>query len=149
MKTHTISCGGYELTLRLTARSLVAYIKAHGIGGVPPLTDIMSAVDSLDKQITLFTAALRHAGNDNEVQDGAALIDLLADEGKGDAYRRELIVALATDVGLLDPDQAVVLGLAAKNGSDVLADNLANVLRRKGVEPGADDSAPQTAENPT
>ena len=142
MKTYHLTLeDGTELTLRLTSASIAAYVKAHGIPGAALLTDIVSAADDIEKQITLFSKALQHPGNNNQIKDGGKLLDLLADEGKGAAFRRTLIIQLAHDAGICSNEQAADLERAAVEGGAVLVSNLAAVLARSNAA-GEDEETP-------
>lgn len=131
MKTYNLTLeDGTELTLRLTSTAIAAYVKAHGIPGAALLTDIAAAADDIEKQITLFSKALQHPGNNNKIKDGGRLLDLLADEGKDAAFRRTLIIQLAHDAGICNDAEAAELERSAAAGGAILVSSIAAVLAR-------------------
>lgn len=146
LKTYDITLeDNTVLRLRLTSRALSNYIKAHGIDGAAPVVSVLNAVNSIDAQIALFTAALK-CDSKNAIQDGAVLIDRLNDEDRGDAYRRGLITYLAAGAGLITLDKlSEVLEATVQDGEELLSKVL-SFLRH---EPFQSEASASAEENPT
>ena len=113
--------------LRLSALTLAQYAKDIGSSG-NTLFAVMDALDDMDKQGALFTAALTFKGNENNVQSGFELIDMLADAEYGPLEIKELIVSLAADSGIISKVDAAKLVAAIKTGSEKLYDAAVAVL---------------------
>lgn len=135
--------------LRLSASKLAEYAKEIGSGG-NTLFAVMDALDDLDKQGALFTAALSYKGNPNEIHDGFELIDMLADAKYGPLGVKQLIIELAEDAGILTNVDASKLVGAIKAGSDKLYDAAVAVLSGDLSNLNAPAQAAETQEeNPT
>lgn len=150
MKTYDLhlECGK-TVSLRLTSRAISAFIKEHGINGAAPLVSVINAANSMEATIALLTAAMRYPGavQDMSVPTGAELIDLLADEGRGDVYLKRLVVQLALDAGLLDGDAAAELAQAMADNSGIVVSQMAKLLRQAG-DGGETSDGEEPEENP-
>ena len=135
--------------LRLSASKLAEYAKEIASGG-NALFAVMDALDDLEKQAALFTAALDYKGNPNTLHDGYELIDMLADAKYGPLGVKQLIVQLAEDAGIIAKVDADKLTAAIKTGNDKLYDAAVAVLSGdlSGL-PNAKQETEETAENPT
>ena len=100
MKHMKIILGEETVQLRLSAANLAQYAKDSGSNG-NTLFAVMDALDDMDKRGALFTSALSFKGNENTVQSGFELMDLLADAEYGPIEVKELIVNLAVDAGII------------------------------------------------
>lgn len=127
MKVTTIAINGIEITLRLTASGLATYAEAIGAGG-NSFFAIMDALDDLQKQGRLFTAALTYKGHNNTVTDGMDLVDMMADAEWEPIKKKELIIQLAQKSGVVGNADAARLQAAVKSGSEKLYDTAVAVL---------------------
>ena len=134
--------------LRLSASKLAEYAREIGSGG-NTLFAVMDALDDLEKQAALFTAALTYKGNPNEIHDGFELIDMLADAKYGPLGVKQLIVQLAEDAGIITTVDATKLAAAIKTGSDKLYDAAVAVLSGDLSGLPSKQEAEETEENPT
>lgn len=149
MKVRIITIYDDTITMRLTAAKLAEYASSIGSGG-NALFSVMDALDDLEKQGALFTAALNYKGNNNTVLDGFDLIDMMNDADWDPMRRKELIVDLAEKGGVIGKVEATKIMAAIKAGSDklyeaavaVLSGDMANLPAAP-----AQDAEPQ--ENPT
>lgn len=149
MKVRIITIYDDTITMRLTAAKLAEYASSIGSGG-NTLFSVMDALDDLEKQGALFTAALNYKGNNNTVLDGFDLIDMMNDADWDPMRRKELIVDLAEKGGVIGKVEATKIMAAIKAGSDklyeaavaVLSGDMANLPAAP-----AQDAEPQ--ENPT
>lgn len=152
MKAMTLVLDDTAVFLRLSASKLAEYAKEIGSGG-NTLFAVMDALDDLEKQAALFTAALNYKGNPNKIHDGYELIDMLADAKYGPLGVKELIVNLAVESGIMTVVDAAKLVAAIKTGSAKLYDAAVAVLSgdMSGL-PAANqeaEAAQETEENPT
>lgn len=140
---------GKTVHLRLTSRALSNFIEKHGIEGAAPVVSVINAVNSLEATIALLSAAMRYPGAvvDKDISTGAELIDLLADEDKGDIFLKGLVVQLARDAGLLDDAGASELANAMGANSALVVTKIAQLLRLDGG--GEESQTPEDGENPT
>lgn len=127
MKSMKLTLGDATVHLRLSALTLAQYAKDIGSSG-NTLFAVMDALDDMDKRGALFTAALTFKGNENNVQSGFELIDMLADAEYGPIEVKELIVNLAVDAGIISKVDAAKLVAAIKTGSEKLYDAAVAVL---------------------
>lgn len=127
MKHKKIVLGDTTVHLRLSALTLAQYAKNIGSSG-NTLFAVMDALDDMDKQGALFSAALTFQGNENTVHSGFELIDMLADAEYGPLEIKELIVSLAADSGIISKVDAAKLVAAIKTGSEKLYDAAVAVL---------------------
>lgn len=150
MKHMKIVLGDETVCLRLSALTLAQYAKDIGSSG-NTLFAVMDALDDIDKRGALFTAALTFKGNENEVQSGFELIDMLADAEYGPIEVKELIVNLAVDAGIISKVDAAKLVAAIKTGSEKLYDAAVAVLSGDMSKLPAQQEQPTetTEENPT
>ena len=153
MKTKKLILDDKAVYLRLSAAKLAEYANAIGSGG-NTLFAVMDALDDLQKQAALFSAALTYKGNPNEITEGFDLIDMLADAEYGPLDVKELIVQLAEESGVMSKVDAAKVLAAIKTGSEKLYEAAVAVLSGdmsslsaapQGAEPAAEDAA----ENPT
>ena len=149
MKATKLVLDDTAVFLRLSASKLAEYAKEIGSGG-NTLFAVMDALDDLEKQAALFTAALTYKGNPNEIRDGFELIDMLADAKYGPLGVKELIVNLAVESGIMTVVDAAKLVAAIKTGSAKLYDAAVAVLSgdMSGL-PAAEQKAEEPEENPT
>lgn len=148
MKTFDLNLEGDKIvSLRLTSQALSKYIKEHGIPGAAPVVSVLNAVNDLDALMALLTAAMRYKGAvaDKDIPTGGELLDLLADEDRGDLYVRGLVVRLALDAGLLDEAGAHELEEAMAANSALVVSKVAQLLRLD----GGDAPAQEEGANPT
>jgi hypothetical protein len=149
LKTYDITIGDdITLRMRLTSRALAAFIAKHGVKDVAPVVSVLNAANHIDAQIALFTAALK-CDPSNAIQDGAELIDILTDEGKGDSYRRELIACLADSCGLIEAGRLPDIRSAMLYNESSVMDNVIAILRREQLDDDTQAPAEATTENPT
>lgn len=150
MKHKKIVLGDTTVHLRLSALTLAQYAKDIGSSG-NTLFAVMDALDDMDKQGALFSAALTFQGNENTVQSGFELIDMLADAEYGPLEIKELIVSLAADSGIISKVDAAKLVSAIKTGSEKLYDAAVAVLSGDMSKLPAQPEQPTdtTEENPT
>lgn len=149
MKAKKLILDDKAVYLRLSAAKLAEYANAIGSGG-NTLFAVMDALDDLEKQAALFTAALNYKGNPNEIHDGFELIDMLADAEYGPLGVKQLIVELAEEAGVMNKVDAAKVVAAIKAGSDKLYDAAVAVLSgdMSGL-PAAEQKAEEPEENPT
>lgn len=152
MKAMKIVLEDKAVYLRLSAVNLAQYAKDIGSGG-NTLFAVMDALDNLDKQGALFSAALTYKGNPNEIHSGYDLIDMLADAEYGPLDVKQLIVELAEDAGVMSKVDAARVLTAIKAGSERVYEAAVAILSGDmsslpGTFQNADDGA-NTAENPT
>ena len=149
MKVTTIVLNGIEITLRLTASGLVAYAEAIGTAG-NSFFAIMDALDDIQKQGRLFTAALTYKDNNNPVTDGLQLIDMMADADWDPVKKKELIVQLAQKSGVVGNVDAARLLAAIRSGTEKLYDTAVAILSGDMSNLENDtQNAEEPAENPT
>ena len=132
---------GKTVQLRLTARGIKNYLEKNDLSGVAPVVGVMSAVSNMDALIDLLTNALKFNGaQKGNLADGADLIDHLADEGKGSAFLRELVVRLACDAGLVDEEDVPRLLEAMDMDRSKIVSGIVQILKGKddGKEPAKD-----------
>lgn len=135
--------------LRLSASKLAEYAKEIGSGG-NTLFAVLDALDDVEKQAALFTAALTYKGNPNEIHDGFELIDMLADAKYGPLGVKELIVKLAEDAGIITVADAAKVASAIKAGSEKLYKAAVAVLSGDIPDVSGAEKAPENdEENPT
>ena len=149
MKARIITLGDNAVYLRLSAAKLAEYAASIGSQG-NTLFAVLDALDDLQKQAALFTAALTFKGHPNEITDGFELIDMLADAEYGPMGVKQLIVELAEAAGVMNKVDAVKVVTAIKTGSDKLYDAAVAVLSGDMSSlPAMDQKAEETEENPT
>ena len=149
MKVMTITLNGVTITLRLTAAKLAEYAASIGSGG-NTLFAVMDALDDLEKQIKLFTAALNYKGNGNTILDGSDLIDMLNDAEYDPIAKKQLIVDLAEKGGVIGAVDAAKIMAAIKTGSDKLYEAAVAVLSGDMSNlPTTPTQDAETQENPT
>lgn len=141
MKYLELPVNGKILKLRLTTLKLQNYIKANGDRSASPLLSVLDAMESLEKEAALLTAALSWPGteNTNAIKDGYQLLDELADDGKSTTDVKELILRLAVDAGLLAEEDGQALIDSLKPGNDKMIATMSQVLRLE--RPDLADSA--------
>lgn len=127
MKATKIILDDKAVYLRLSALNLAQYAKDIGSSG-NTLFAVLDALDDLDKQGALFSAALTYKGNPNEIHSGFELIDMLADAKYGPLGVKQLIVELAEDAGIITKADTAKLVAAIKTGNDKLYDAAVAVL---------------------
>lgn len=152
LNVHTIEAGGQELTMRLSSKALCAFLEKHKIDGASALISVMGAIDDQAAKAALFTAALRHPGNKNTINDGNDLIDLLTDDGWGRDQLNGLVAQLAKDAGLLDAEEFMRMRNAVTINGGKMVDTLEKLLTGNREEPETTQepqSAPDAGENPT
>ena len=149
MKAKKLILADKAVYLRLSAAKLAEYTNAIGSGG-NTLFAVMDALDDLQKQAALFSAALTYKGNPNEITEGFDLIDMLADAEYGPLGVKQLIVELAEEAGVMNKVDAAKVVAAIKTGSDKLYDAAVAVLSGdlSGL-PAAEQKAEEPEENPT
>lgn len=149
MKAKQIILDGKAVYLRLSAFKLAEYANKIGSTG-NTLFAVLDALDDLPKQAALFEAALGYSGNPNEIHDGYALIDMLADAEYGPVAVKTLIVQLAQDAGIISNVDATKVIAAIKTGSEKLYEAAAAVLSGDVSGLTAVNPEPEKAEeNPT
>ena len=149
MKVMNLNLEHVQVSLRLTASKLAAFASETGASG-NTLFAVMDALDDLQKQGALFTAALTYKGNNNAMQDGFDLIDALADEGYTPIKIKELILSLAEASGIIGRDDAAKVLAAIKSGSEKLYDAAVAVLSGDmSALPVNNQNTEKTEENPT
>jgi hypothetical protein len=149
MKAKKLILDDKAVYLRLSAAKLAEYANAIGSGG-NTLFAVMDALDDLQKQAALFSAALTYKGNTNEITEGFDLIDMLADAKYGPLGVKQLIVELAEEAGVMNKVDAAKVVAAIKAGSDKLYDAAVAVLSgdMSGL-PAMEQKAEEPEENPT
>lgn len=151
MNMLNITVGSTTVTMRLSARKLQDYIKKCCNNASSPLLAIMDAVDSLENQAELFTAALNHKGNLNAVKDGYELLDMMADANYTPVQRKKLVIDLAEYSGMIEENDGDTLRSALDRGERKFIDTVATVLA--GENPKDKDEHSQDiqaeTENPT
>ena len=150
MKVTTIVLNGIEITLRLTASGLADYAEAIGSGG-NTLFAVMDALDDMQNQGKLFTAALTYKGHHNTVTDGFDLIDMMADAEYEPAQKKKLIVDLAEQAGVIGKVDAAKIRAAIKAGNDKIYDAAVAILSgdMSNLPAAPQQEGEETAENPT
>ena len=149
MKVMNLNLEFVQVTLRLTASKLAAFAAEAGSGG-NTLFAVMDALDDLDRQGALFTAALTYTDNNNTLQDGFDLIDALADAGYTPVQKKELILELAEASGIIGRDDAAKVRAAIRTGSAKLYDAAVAVLSGEIPDlPVAEPGEGEPSENPT
>lgn len=144
LKTYELAlASGKVVQLRLTSRGIKSFEEKHGIKGAAPLVNVMNAVNSTEAMIGLLTTALKFPGAPSQMQDGADLIDQLADEGKGESFLRCLVVRLAVDSGLLEEERFEAMNAAMQANHDGIVETIGKLLRNEDVDSEED------GENPT
>lgn len=148
MKARLITLEDKTVHLRLSASKLAEYANSIGSTG-NTLFAVMDALDDLEKQAALFSAALSFKGNPNQIHDGYELIDMLADAQYGPLGVKELIVQLAEEAGIMTKVDAAKVVAAIKTGSDKLYEAAVAVLSgdMSGL-PAAKQETEETEENP-
>ena len=102
--------------LRLTTSKLQQYLKNNDGDKQNPLICVVDALSNLDKRISLLTQALQWPGNNNEIKNGADLLDLLHDDGMKPTEVNRLIFQLACQAGLIDEEDLEDMVSAADLG---------------------------------
>lgn len=149
MKAKKLILDDKAVCLRLSAAKLAEYANAIGSGG-NTLFAVMDALDDLQKQAALFSAALTYKGNTNEITEGFDLIDMLADAGYSPVGVKELIIELAVTAGVISNGDAAKVVAAIKTGSDKLYDAAVAVLSGDMSSlPAVEQKAEAPEENPT
>lgn len=149
MKAMKLVLDDKAVYLRLSASKLAEYAKEIGSGG-NTLFAVMDALDDLEKQAALFTAALTYKGNPNEIHDGFGLIDMLADAGYSPVGVKKMIIELAVTAGVISNGDALRVVSAIQAGSDKLYDAAVAVLSGDLPDlPAAKQEAEEPVENPT
>lgn len=149
MKAKKLILDDKAVYLRLSAAKLAEYANVIGSGG-NTLFAVMDALDDLQKQAALFSAALTYKGNPNEITEGFDLIDMLADAEYGPLGVKQLIVELAEEAGVMNKVDAAKVVAAIKTGSDKLYDAAVAVLSGDMSSlPAAEQKAEEPEENPT
>ena len=151
LNVHEIQLSGKPVTLRLTSKALLNYNLKHGVEGNSPAVAVLNAIGDYQARADLFTNALNHPDNRNEVKDGCTLQDLLADNSWDRDAVNQLILDLAVEAGLLKPEEGTTLyDCAAANGAKVV-NTLGKLLRGDKIDAAADQngSASSEDENPT
>lgn len=148
LNVRTIDVGGQQLTLRLTSKALLNFNLKHGVEGNTPTIAVLGAVSDVAARIDLLSAALQHPENRNTIKDGAAFLDMLADDPTwGREAVNELILNLAVDCGLIDDGEASdLLAAVSENGRKTI-DTLKRLLVGKSPEEVSDQGTSE--ENPT
>lgn len=151
MRVKTIVLGDTTVSLRLTASKLQQYIKDYSNESQSPLLAVLDAVEPLKNKAALFTAALQYKGNTNTVKDGYELLDLMTDAGFTPMQVKHLIVDLAEDSGLVDPEDTSTVRDAIDSGNRKFINVVAKVLSGDAPEPDAPTANPEDVaeENPT
>lgn len=151
MQVLNITVGDTPVSLRLTASKLQSYIKDYGNEAQSPLLAVLDAVEALKQKAALFTAALQYKGNSNTVKDGYELLDMMADAGYTPLKTKLLIIQLAEQSGLVDPENADLVRESIEKGNRKFIDTVAKVLAGENPEPEGDPGSadPAEAENPT
>lgn len=147
----TVCVGGQEFTLRLTSKAIMNYCQKHGNEGGSPVVAVLEAVNSISAKIDLFTNALNHPENKNGLKDGAALLDLMADDNswKDPQAKNDLILTLAQQAGLLsDEDYLSLIDPVAENGKKLIS-TMTKLLRGEPLDNKAAEGQPETQGNPT
>ena len=145
MKARELTLNDHTVHLRLSSWTLSQYAADTGSTG-NTLFSVLDALDDLNKQGALFTAALTYQGNPNEIFSGFDLIDMLADADYGPIRIKELIVTLAVDAGVVSNVDAVKLVTAIKAGNERLYNTAVAVL--SGDTSGLPAPVKQETENP-
>lgn len=153
LNVKTITVGDKTLTLRLTSKALLQFNLKHGIEGNSPTIAVLGAVTDMAARIDLFTNALTHPESKNSVKDGGLLLDLMADDP---SWSRDdvnaLILELASESGLIHPEEAVDLQRSVAENSSKMIATLGRLLTGETQEaPNKDSEAEEAAgeENPT
>lgn len=147
----TVCVGEQEFTLRLTSKAIMNYCQKHGNEGNSPVIAVLEAVNDISAKIDLFTNALNHPENKNTLKDGAALLDLMADDDswKDPQVKNDLILTLAQQSGLLsDEDYLSLIDPVAENGKKLIS-TMAKLLKGEPVNGSAAEGQTETQENPT
>lgn len=149
MKARIITLDDKTVHLRLSAAKLAEYAAYIGSQG-NTFFAVLDALDDLQKQAALFTAALTFKGHPNQITDGFELIDMLADAQYGPLGVKQLIVQLAEESGIMSKVEAAKVVAAIKTGSEKLYDTAVAVLSgdMSGL-PAAEQKAEEPEENPT
>ena len=149
MKVTSITLNDVPVSLRLTASGLANYAESVGSSG-NTLFSVMDALDDIPKQAKLFSAALSYKGNNNAIQDGFELLDIMADTEYDPIQKKTLIVELARCSGVIGNVDAAKMIAAIKAGNDKL--QAAAVAILSGDMSGLENPAPvptePDAENP-
>ena len=149
MKAMKLVLDDKAVYLRLSALNLAQYVKDIGSSG-NTLFAVLDALDDLDKQGALFSAALSYKGNPNEIHSGFELIDMLADAGYSPVGVKKLIIELAVTAGVISNGDALRVVSAIQTGSNKLYDAAVAVLSGDLPDlPAAKQEAEEPVENPT
>lgn len=116
MRCIELTVGNRMVQLRLTTAKLQQYLKNNDGDKQNPLICVVDALSNLDKRISLFTQALQFPGNNNEIKNGADLLDLLHDDGMKPTEVNRLIFQLACQAGLIDEEDLEDMIAAADLG---------------------------------
>lgn len=155
LNVKTITVGDRDLTLRLTSKALMQFNLKHGIEGNTPTIAVLGAVSDMAARIDLFTNALTHPESKNSVKDGGLLLDLMADDPSWSRDEvNQLILELASESGLIHPEEVSTLLQSVKDNCDRTITTLGRMLSGEAVHGGSDSStesedAGESEENPT
>lgn len=127
MKVKHVALNSISYTLRLTASSLASFAESTGSAGNTVFA-VLDALDDLQKQGQLFAAALSHKNNTNPTQDGFEFIDLLSDEGYDPIDKKQLIVELAEQSGIIGKTDAARILAGIRAGHAKLYDTAVAIL---------------------
>lgn len=147
----TVRVGEQEFTLRLTSKAIMNYCQKHGNEGSSPVIAVLEAVNDISAKIDLFTNALNHPENKNALKDGAALLDLMADDDswKDPQVKNDLVLTLAQQAGLLsDEDYLSLIDPVAENGKKLIS-TVAKLLKGESVNDSSAEVQAGGQENPT
>lgn len=145
MRFDTYAIGNKTVQLRLTAAALAKHCEEFGDKGQNPIVCVVDALDNLPAKISLLTKALNFPGNQNNVRNGADLLDLLAEENKTQDDANCLILDIARTCGQLDEDDLADLRNAVCDHNKKLISGIVGLLN--GVMP--ESVQREVAENPT
>ena len=130
MKTYfSLRVGDAEYRLRLTMAGQRALREKWN---EDILTFLLSAAGDGERLCDLLGQALRWPGNENALQDGAALYDALVDEGwQGQNAFAELAFDLGRTSGLLTDGQAEELKTTVRRAYDAAFAGLADAVENE------------------
>lgn len=146
MRTYDITLNdGKTYKFRLTALATSTFLKKHSMEGSAPWVGVISAVDSMEKQIDLINAALHYPKAPCQ-PSGADFVDMLTDMDYDESFRRDLVVEIAHASGLVDDDLKAELLDALNQNAAIVRKSMIAMLTGKEAEV---DSEPEAPANPT
>lgn len=132
-----------KVHLRLTARGQLNLKEEYN---EEILATMMTAIDDIEKCIKVFDEALHYKNNDNVIEDGEELYDLLVDnETTGSSGIGKVLTDIAINSGIISKQQANSIVKAIKKTEDAIYGRLTGENVEKVIEFPVEE---QTEEEP-